>query len=156
MLSFRFAGILRGYGKCFDKRAWQVPDGLDLDVQLPRTLDVACAARRALRRWCEDRLGEDDLADVELLVSEIATNAMVHGDGDISLHAQLDDDCLRVSVSDQGRGFVCAVHPDDGSHVGGWGLGIVDRTAGRWGLLEGGAQVWFELALRTSPTAAEH
>jgi anti-sigma regulatory factor (Ser/Thr protein kinase) len=125
-----------------------VPGRVDLEVQLPRTTDVACAARRALRRWLDDRVGDDELADAELLVSEVVTNALLHGCGQISLRAQFDGDCLLVSVSDQGRGFVCDVHPDDGSHVGGWGLGIVDRTARRWGVLEGGAHVWFELALR--------
>jgi anti-sigma regulatory factor (Ser/Thr protein kinase) len=128
-----------------------VSDGVGLEVQLPRTPDVACAARRALRAWCADRIGDDELGDAELLLSEVATNALVHGHGEISLRARLDGDSLRVSVSDQGRGFVCDVHPGDGSHLGGWGLGIVDRTACRWGLRDGGAQVWFELALRAAP-----
>jgi anti-sigma regulatory factor (Ser/Thr protein kinase) len=132
-----------------------VPDRIDLEVQLPRTPDAACAARCELRRWCAHRIGADELADAELLVSEVATNALVHGHGQISMRAQLHDDCLLVSISDQGCGFVREVHPEDGSHLGGWGLGIVDRTARRWGTLDGGAEVWFELALRTRPTAVK-
>lgn len=87
----------------------------------------------------------DQLVDAELLVSELATNAMVHGQGQITLRAHLDDDHLLVELVDDGSGFERELRRKDFSQVGGWGLGIVDDVASRWGVHEGTTHVWFEL-----------
>lgn len=117
----------------------------DLEVELPRAQAAAHVARGALRRWCGDRVDQEVLVDAELLVSELATNALVHGDGQITLRARLDQHRLLVELIDEGSGFERALRRRDCWQIGGWGLGIVDDVASRWGVHEGMTHVWFEL-----------
>jgi hypothetical protein len=60
----------------------------------------------------------------------------------------VEEDKVRVEVSDCGRGFSPPQAPmprSDGT--GGWGLQLVDRVATRWGVkVEDSTCVWFELA----------
>lgn len=79
-----------------------------------------------------------------LLASELATNALVHGDGQITLRARLGQDHLLVELTDEGSGFERVLRRNDFWRIGGWGLGIVDDVASRWGVHEG-THVWFEL-----------
>ena len=69
---------------------------------------------------------------VEILVSELVTNALVHGDGDIGLQLVADDHRVLLEVTDDG-GTPTAPHIADHRGVGGWGLRLVDRLASRWG-----------------------
>jgi anti-sigma regulatory factor (Ser/Thr protein kinase) len=94
-----------------------------------------------------------DLRDtLELLVSELVTNSVLHGDlgpSDwISLEVSSDGQRIRVVVRDPGVGLHRdhrVVHPHPGE-VGGWGLVLVDRLATRWGIAPGASsEVWFEL-----------
>jgi anti-sigma regulatory factor (Ser/Thr protein kinase) len=58
-----------------------------------------------MRSWCAGGIGEGLLADAEVLVSELVTNALVHGGGRIVLRACLDEDRLLVEVIDQHSQF---------------------------------------------------
>jgi anti-sigma regulatory factor (Ser/Thr protein kinase) len=88
--------------------------------------------------------------DLRLLVTELVTNGVRHGSdrGPVTVAVRLDDERVRVDVSDCGRGFSPPEAPmprDDGS--GGWGLQLVDRVATSWGVeVEDTTCVWFELA----------
>jgi serine/threonine-protein kinase RsbW len=68
------------------------------------------AARHALRDFLRP-LGADPraLADVLLALSEVVTNAVVHGyrgdAGEVRVEAEHSDDRLLLSVADQGRGM---------------------------------------------------
>lgn len=114
-------------------------------LQLPRTRQAPGIARR----WLAKSFGSevDDLTQqtAKLLVSELVTNAVVHGRGRIELHAQLDGDRLFVEVSDEGPGFRSMRRGRDPDPAGGHGLHIVEEEASRWGIREGRADVWFEL-----------
>ena len=70
---------------------------------------AARQARRAVREEFADALPKRTLADVELLVSELATNSVRHagcGEGDeLSLEAAVESDRVRVRLSDPGDGF---------------------------------------------------
>lgn len=87
-------------------------------------------------------------ARVALLVSELVSNAVLHGSGDaIELSADLDDGRVRVEVYDDGGGFEPPPPPREGEPVpAGWGLYLVSRLADRWGV-DGGrrTRVWFEI-----------
>ena len=101
--------------------------------------------RPALRRW---NLGA--LADsVELLVSEVVTNAMRYAGRPITLRL-LRTDVLRCEVGDDAPQLPRMRHaqPEDEN---GRGLFLVNRLAQRWGAtrLSAGKVVWFELALPT-------
>lgn len=114
-------------------------------------------AREAMRELCRDLIEGDMLTDAELLVSELVTNALRHGDGRIVLRGGLDADKLMVEVIDEGGGFEHELRRRDFDDVGGWGLGLVEDLASRWGVHEGTTHVWFELERpgpRLGPDAA--
>ncbi|MDQ6606117.1 MAG: ATP-binding protein [Actinomycetota bacterium] len=70
-------------------------------------------------------LDDAGLGTAKLLASELVTNAVLHGEGTITLRAALDDDRLLVEVIDQGSGFERVVDEHGFDKVGGWGLRIV-------------------------------
>lgn len=93
------------------------------------------------------------MEEIELLVTEVVTNAVIHGPeahpGGIGLDILEFDDMLRIEVRDQGPGFTPSVpeRPSlDGE--GGRGLYLIDAVADRWGVNgDGVTLVWFELAI---------
>ncbi|MGA5819474.1 ATP-binding protein [Kitasatospora sp. NPDC094028] len=140
-----------------------------------RTVTMRFAADRAsigsVRRWAQRALPElglgaeesDDLAgDVKVVLSELATNAVVHGCGDgragLVLGAALGigaGGALRVCVSDPGPGLP-ELRAADGEAVGGRGLTLVLALTERFGvdsLAGGGKSVWAEFDL-TAPARA--
>jgi anti-sigma regulatory factor (Ser/Thr protein kinase) len=117
----------------------------EFEATLARTADAPRAARRLVREWLPDDLAGEKLERIQLLVSELVTNAVVHGRGQITVRAELDEDRLLVEVIDDGDGFERIVREREFESVGGRGLAIVDVLAGRWGIHEGTTHVWFEL-----------
>jgi anti-sigma regulatory factor (Ser/Thr protein kinase) len=79
-----------------------------------------------------------------LMVSELVTNALLHGQGVITLRITPTVDHLTVEVADEGHGEV-AIAPAPGAS-GGWGLRIVDDLADAWGAHSGSTRVWFRLS----------
>ena len=125
---------------------------MSFSLDLPRELDSAAAARHEVDRLA-DRLGEDQLGDVRLLVSELVTNSLRHAqlapEDSITLRVELRDHLIRVEVADPGQGFELDGHADDPDTVEGWGLYLVSTLSDRWGVersAQGAANVvWFEL-----------
>jgi serine/threonine-protein kinase RsbW len=117
---------------------------------------VGPAAPRLARRFLStlrSELPEDTLAVARLLASELVTNALLHAgprpEGQLELRVTLDATTLRVAVLDGGPGFEPRPRRADLLAPGGWGLVLVSRLAHAWGVEhDGGAEVWFELALR--------
>ncbi|SCK26253.1 Serine phosphatase RsbU, regulator of sigma subunit [Streptomyces sp. WMMB 322] len=98
-------------------------------------------ARRALARW-----GLEDLSDaVELLVSEVVTNAVRYAERPITLRL-LRTDTLRCEVGDDVPQLP-RLRQARATDEGGRGLYLVNRLARRWGAtrLSTGKVVWFEL-----------
>ncbi|MFH8516692.1 SpoIIE family protein phosphatase [Streptomyces gelaticus] len=98
-------------------------------------------ARRALGRW-----GLDDLSDaVELLVSEVVTNAVRYAERPVTLRL-LRTDILRCEVGDDSPQLPRQRRARD-MDEGGRGLFLVNRLARRWGAtrLSTGKVVWFEM-----------
>ncbi|MFD5749487.1 ATP-binding protein [Streptomyces sp. NPDC127033] len=86
-------------------------------------------------------------ADVLLCVSELSTNALLHGvppGRGFRLFLRYDGDVLRVEVHDSGPGVPEVVGAGDGE--GGRGLLLVAAYADRWGVSERrpGKVVWCE------------
>jgi anti-sigma regulatory factor (Ser/Thr protein kinase) len=108
-------------------------------------------ARRAID-GLGSHLDEPTAREARLLVSELVTNSVIHGDGD-AVRMVLEVDRrgrLRCEVIDAGSGFVPMARPPERETPGGWGLGIVEQVADRWGVREGSTHVWFELPARRS------
>lgn len=116
-----------------------------LETALPSSDQAPRMARRCIDQWFGTELGTEELDKAKLLSSELVTNAVVHGDGQIVLRADLDEDRLLVEVIDEGGGFEREVSHRDPDEVQGMGLAIVEAESSRWGIHEGTTHVWFEL-----------
>jgi anti-sigma regulatory factor (Ser/Thr protein kinase) len=116
-----------------------------LDLTLaPDPSSVAEARARVVEAVTGD-LGAATADTLRLLVSELVTNAVRHGDGvhPVELHATWEDE-VRVEVCDQGRRFAPPARSD--GEPGGYGLFLVGSLADRWGVeTAGGTTVWFVL-----------
>ena len=86
--------------------------------------------------------------DARLMVSELVTNALRHGQGVITLGITPATNHLTVEVADEGHGEVVIAAASGAS--GGSGLRIVDELADAWGCDSGSARVWFRLPLMAS------
>ncbi len=87
------------------------------------------------------------LADTaELLSSELVTNAVIHGSGEVRMEVSRHGDRLRVEVYDDDPS---QPHPRErsGAEESGRGLHIVASLATAWGCTPAGAgkAMWFEL-----------
>jgi anti-sigma regulatory factor (Ser/Thr protein kinase) len=95
-----------------------------------------------LRSWNLDEL----IDDAQLIVSELATNAVSHAVSAFRVRLQRDASAVRVAIQDVGRGRPerrhAAVDAFDGR-----GVAIVAMTANSWGIeaVDEGKEVWAEL-----------
>ncbi|MEV7974124.1 ATP-binding protein [Cellulomonas sp. NPDC089187] len=88
---------------------------------------------------------------LELLTSELLTNAIVHtgAHAPVTLIADLRADAVRVSVTDTDT-TLPVVRPTSPGRPGGNGMRIVDALASNWGVdlhPAVGKTVWFEAAV---------
>jgi anti-sigma regulatory factor (Ser/Thr protein kinase) len=81
-----------------------------------------------------------------LVLSELVTNAVIHGTGPISVDLAIDDELILVRVTDHGGGTVALRHPAR-DEPGGRGLLIVDELAEQWNVEHGPGRttVWAQL-----------
>src|SRR4051794_36089777 len=100
---------------------------VDIDVGLPRDPTAPAVARRELRRFT-GMLDRGVLADLELVVSELVSNAFVHGRGAIQLRLHVvDAGDVWGEVIDDGGGFEHEVRELGPLAAPKRGLLIVDR-----------------------------
>jgi anti-sigma regulatory factor (Ser/Thr protein kinase) len=123
----------------------------DVSIQMEAGPSAAALARSALLP-IERRVGEELMADVRLLVSELVTNSVRHADtpppATVSLDVSLDSSKIHVEVCDGGPGFEPRARRAGQSKAGGWGLFLVERLADRWGVMRNNfTRVWFEIDL---------
>ncbi len=114
---------------------------LKRDPSAPKT------ARDWVSRQFGPGVGNDKLDTAKLLVSELVTNALLHGQGAIAIRAQLRQGRLLVEITDEGSGFSWTAPEQDRARHNGWGLLLVDSESDRWGMHEDRTRVWFELTL---------
>ena len=127
------------------------PDALvETTLHLPRSTDAPRLARRCVQRQGSDELARAEREMVEVLLTELVTNAVTHPspevEGSVNVHFLVTADRVRVDVRDPGDGFGADALRRPRSEPGGYGLIMVDRGASRWGTSrDGGNCVWFEL-----------
>ncbi|WP_086565638.1 ATP-binding protein [Streptomyces africanus] len=106
--------------------------------------EARAQVRRQLEGWGIAERGE--VADVaELLVGELATNALVHAESRFRLTLFAAHGVLRCEVADTERRVPRVL--DAGTGESGRGMFLVDALAQRWGCHRDGPgkTVWFEL-----------
>lgn len=121
----------------------------DLSVQygpLPSSVRRARSeVRRQLEAWGIADRDAEVVEVAQLLVSELATNALLHSGGGFRLTLSAAHGVLRCEVSDSGRRVPRVL--DAGTGESGRGLFLVEALALRWGWRHDGPgkSVWFEL-----------
>jgi anti-sigma regulatory factor (Ser/Thr protein kinase) len=140
--------------------------------RIPGGPAAAAQARELVARELSDQLPASTAEDARLLVSELATNSVIHGGADENETITLEiaaDDVIRIEVGDEGPGFGLAPPGNNGAArlpaatsrasssrawlahrlapFGGYGLLLVEQIADRWGIecSPHGTRVWFEL-----------
>jgi anti-sigma regulatory factor (Ser/Thr protein kinase) len=106
---------------------------------------AAANARSHARAACAGVTSADLADDVTLVVSELVTNAVRHGRGEIRLDLQVDRAEVRVSVRDAGRPFHWDREPAHAGALTGRGLEIVSALATDFGVRDvsdTGKSVW--------------
>jgi anti-sigma regulatory factor (Ser/Thr protein kinase) len=122
-------------------------------VAVTFTSDIAEVrrARRVVQAQLEAWGYGTEVEAMTLAVSELVTNAVIHGRGDVELTLTANDGTIRIEVTDQGGGQPKLV--PQGAHIvgAGWGLHLVDALADQWGSVRNGVStsVWMERRWRT-------
>ena len=114
---------------------------------LPAVPTAPAAARAFARDAVEKGRATVHVDDLALVVSELVTNAVIHGSGDVTLELTMDEGAVRVEVHDDSPGTVGAIERPPQAESG-RGLLLVSRVATRWGTRSEGAGkvVWADLA----------
>lgn len=112
--------------------------------RIKATREAPSQARRMIGQHARN-LGQR-VDDVALVLSELVTNSVVHGNSSDEIEFSLEvGNSIRVEVTDRGTGFDPTREP-----VGGNGLGLVlvERLAQDWGVTRDGDEftVWAVLA----------
>jgi DNA-binding NarL/FixJ family response regulator len=116
-------------------------------MALPPDTVTPGAARELVASALEGTMPDEIRDAAVLLVSELATNAVLHAGTAVDVVVISLSDRIRVEVSDRSSRLP-QVQPHDPLREGGHGLEIVAAQATNWGIIPklDGKVVWFELA----------
>lgn len=134
---------------------WQPQDRSDLATPV----SARTWARQILPELLEHPVSDDLAYEVELLLGELCTNAVRHGDGLDEVHLHCVPPTVRVTVSDRNPAPpVLYDHTTDPNTPvdHGRGLLLIQAIASRWGVDhrgDVGKDVWCELHIHRPPTA---
>lgn len=127
-------------------------DDGDLSLELPPQRRSVGVGRHWVVRAAAEA-GVTGMANqiVELLVSELLANAVLHGSGDLPIRVEMacTDTLVRVAVTDGVPQRPVVLHPEPSAPAG-RGMAIIEAMSNRWGVdprPTGGKTVWFEIDL---------
>ena len=144
-----FAEVLRLHGGATIRPVAVAPPGGQADrAGVTRTFPATREAPRAARHFVLRTLGDWDkeafAEDAAMVVTELATNAVMHAESRFTVSLSGAGDALRISVGDAGpfAGSGPALQPASGH-----GLSLVDTVAAAWDVqpMAGGKAIWAEL-----------
>jgi hypothetical protein len=125
----------------------ELPTGSQFVWSFPENPQTPAAVRRRIRQSCRS-LPPDLREDTLLLASELVTNAVRHGTGEVTVRLWPGKDVVRVEVTDASPHRPEPADRDLAAEDG-RGLQIVGALASRWGTAPSragaGKTVWFEL-----------
>jgi DNA-binding NarL/FixJ family response regulator len=113
---------------------------LGVHLQTPRL------ARRFVKDALSERGAKSEIELVELLVSELVTNAVIHARSEVEVSVSISLDVVRIAVFDSSREAPVR-RPADGDGESGRGLLMLEALSTAWGIefAPGGKNVWFEV-----------
>ncbi|MEA2843202.1 MAG: hypothetical protein QOJ69_873 [Actinomycetota bacterium] len=122
-------------------------------IEIRTTLTPFPASVGTARRFVRDVLttrmvGFVVVDTVELLTSEVVTNALVHARSAPELSVEVRQDAVRVEVGDRSTSEPVLQQPGPES-ASGRGMAIVEQLAAGWGVEQVGGhgkRVWFEVS----------
>lgn len=135
-----------------------VVGGLSVERDARTRLAASATSPRAARRFARQALSghHEDVVDVvELLLTELVTNAVLHANSRTAVSLQVFPDRVHVEVVDGATRAGRPQHPTPDSESG-RGMELVDALASSWGTtaLADGKIVWFDVArTATAPVA---
>jgi anti-sigma regulatory factor (Ser/Thr protein kinase) len=121
-----------------------------------RRFDVSKESVGAARRFVIGTITDapSDVRDsVSLMVSELATNALVHAASGFDVTVDRGEHFVVVAVNDRGTGGNPVLQMPESDEPHGRGLQIVDALSDDWGIastMEEGKTVWFRMSLEPS------
>ena len=118
-------------GSWFDAVPFDAPGAAMMALSLDHDDAMVGVARHTLASWLHEH-GCRDGDDAVLVLSELVTNALVHGAAGCTVEVRQRDDLLRLEVWDPSREPPVLRTPGP-SAVGGQGLRVVDALAEEWG-----------------------
>lgn len=118
-----------------------------ISLELPATPHAPARAREVVREAAEF-IAPDDRWRIEMIVTELVTNAVRHGPGGpVELAIEAGGRGIRGEVADPGPGIKRhELVRRRATEEGGRGLFLVDALSDSWGLAEDRSRVWFEVA----------
>src|SRR6478752_9596257 len=118
---------------------------MDVTLRLNRGIPDVPWARHELLDVIKHFHVHADPDRVGLVVTELLTNALLHGEEPVEVHASTVEDHLRIAVHDAGEAVPHARHPGP-TEVTGRGLMLVAGLVERWGVDQSGSgkYVWAE------------
>jgi anti-sigma regulatory factor (Ser/Thr protein kinase) len=116
---------------------------------LPAVPGTVAEARRWVGSVAKDHLEAGQAEKLRLVISEIVTNALRHGEDSerIDLAVTPKPEFLCVQVTDDGPGLAPRPRALETEDEGGFGLFFVEQLTRRWGVTRENhrTRVWFEL-----------
>jgi anti-sigma regulatory factor (Ser/Thr protein kinase) len=119
------------------------------------SLPQATSSARTARTFNRETLSSWELAhsydDVALVVNELVANAVLHGQGPITLSLARRDHAVRIEVLDDSSALPEHRAPSE-TRLDGRGLAIVAAIAQEWGATRNGhgKSVWAEVSVRAT------
>ena len=119
-----------------------------------RRLEASDESVRAARGFVAGLIADApvDVQDsVSLMVSELATNALIHAASGFEVCVDRGDLTVLVSVSDRGDAGMPRLQAPTSSEPHGRGLRVVDALSDEWGVIttwDQGKTVWFRISLQ--------
>jgi anti-sigma regulatory factor (Ser/Thr protein kinase) len=118
------------------------------ELELPQNTSSTSLARKRTGDMLRDAQQSNAVRDeAELIVTELVTNAILHGRAPIRLTIVVDD-TIRLEVFDSdARVEGVVMQPIDPHRIGGRGLVLVDAIADTWGTIphNDGKTIWANL-----------
>jgi anti-sigma regulatory factor (Ser/Thr protein kinase) len=115
-----------------------------VEMRLPASAAANALARHCVEERLAPHLSADAVVNLKLVVSELVSNAVVHGAGEVTMRLQVVPGAVLVEVADHGTRSAPAIR-DAADETGGWGLRIVEAVSRRWGVYDGSTHVWADI-----------